>query len=152
MILDYLKVFLLSASPIIELRGGIPLGIILGIPPLRTFLLAVFANMIIVVPWLLLLQRLEDVFAHNKYTRSVYSSMVRRAEKARPRFVKYGKYALFLFVAIPIPSTGAYTACVASRLFRIPLKDTFWVIFLGVITAGILVLLKTLFWVDVASL
>jgi uncharacterized membrane protein len=78
--------------------------------------------------------------------------MVRRAEKARPRFVKYGKYALFLFVAIPIPSTGAYTACVASRLFRIPLKDTFWVIFLGVITAGILVLIKTLFWVDVASL
>lgn len=142
--MNILKVFLLSAAPISELRGGIPLGIILGLSPLETFLTAVFGNMIIVIPWLIILCKLETILAHNRYTCAIYQSMVRRAEKRRHTFVKYGKYALFFFVAIPLPTTGAYTACVASRIFRIPTKDTFWIIFAGVITAGILVLIKTL--------
>jgi uncharacterized membrane protein len=146
--LDYLKVFLLSATPISELRGGIPLGIILGLSPAKTFLTAILGNMVIVLPWLLILCRMEAFLAENRFTRPFFNSMARKAERGRPAFQKYGKYALFFFVAIPFPSTGAYTACVASRIFRIHPRDTFWIIFAGVITAGLLVLLKTLLIAD----
>jgi uncharacterized membrane protein len=143
--LNYLKVFLLSAAPISELRGSIPMGIAyLGLAPLETFLIAILGNMIIVIPWLFVLCRMEEFLSQHRFTRCIYNSMVRRAEKRRHIFVKYGKYALFFFVAIPFPTTGAYTACVASRIFRIPPKDTFWIVFAGVVTAGIIVLIKTL--------
>jgi uncharacterized membrane protein len=151
-VLDYIKVFLLSAAPIAELRGGIPLGILLGLSPVQTFLTAIVGNMIIVIPWLMVLCHMEAFLASHKLTRPFYNSMVRKAEKKRHTFVKYGKYALFLFVAIPLPTTGAYTACVASRIFRVPPKDTFWIIFAGVVTAGLLVMVKTILITDAISI
>lgn len=138
----HLQVFLMSALPVAEIRGGIPLGIYLGLPGWEALLVSVLGNVAIILPWLFVLSRLEEVFAVNRVTAPFYRGMVHRAEKRKATFVKYGKYALFFFVAIPLPTTGAWTACVAARLFRIPEREAFWIITMGVIAAGILVLSK----------
>jgi uncharacterized membrane protein len=137
---DQLKVFVLSMLPVIELRGGFPLGVMLGLPRWEALLISILGNISIIVPWLWVLVRFEKVLAQNRMMRGVYSSMVRRAEGKKESFKKYGKYALFLFVAVPLPVTGAWTACVAARIFRINMRDSFIIISLGVVTAGMIMM------------
>lgn len=142
--MDYLKVFLLSALPVIEIRGGVPFGIFLGLSVWEAMAVSFLGNIAIIVPWLIALAKLEAFFAENRYTAGCYGMLVRKVERKRELFNKYGKYALFLFVAVPLPTTGAWTACIASRMFRIPVKDTFYIIAAGVLFSGSLVLMKTL--------
>ncbi len=139
--MDYLKVFVLSMMPVIELRGGFPLGIMLGLSRWEALLISVLGNVSIILPWLWVLAKFEQVLAQNRAVKGLYLRMVRKAEGKKESFRKYGKYALFLFVAVPLPVTGAWTACVAARLFRIPLRDAFMIIALGVLSSGIIMLL-----------
>jgi uncharacterized membrane protein len=147
----YLKVFLLSAVPVVEIRGGVPLGMYLGLSGWEALVVAALGNIAVIFPWLWVLSRLEVFFAHNSVTGPVYGVMVRKAERRKHTFVKYGKYALFLFVAIPLPTTGVWTACVASRIFRVPLRDAFWILALGVLVAGMLVMMKMTVFTGVFS-
>jgi uncharacterized membrane protein len=140
--LNYLKVFVLSAMPIVEIRGGLPLGMYLGLSRWEALFVSVLGNIAIIFPLLWVLTRIEKVLAMNKYVRRVYDRMVRKAEGKRESFRRFGKYALFLFVAIPLPTTGAWTACVAARLFKIPDREAFVIITLGVIASGLLVMAK----------
>lgn len=136
----YVKVFLLSALPVIELRGGFPLGIMLGLSRWEALFVSILGNLSIVLPWLLVLMKLERYLSRIPLLRNAYAHMLRRAEKQRSAFKKYGKLALFFFVAVPLPGTGAWTGCVAARLFRIPLWESFTIICAGVLTAGIIML------------
>jgi uncharacterized membrane protein len=142
--MDYLKVYLLSALPIVELRGGLPLGISLGMPWWEAFVVSYLGNIVIIYPWLLVLEHLEGFLARNRITAPVYKMLIRKVSKKKELFAKYGKYALFIFVAIPLPTTGAWTACVAARFFRIPTREAFVIILFGVLAAGIIMLLYPL--------
>lgn len=128
--------------PIVEIRGGLPLGIYLGLSRWEALLVSVLGNIVVIFPLLWVLTRIEKVLAMNQLVRRIYNSMVRRAEGKRESFRRFGKYALFFFVALPLPTTGAWTACVAARLFKIPDREAFVIITLGVITSGLIVLAK----------
>lgn len=137
---EELIVMLVAATPISELRGAIPLGISMGFSPLHSTLLSIIGNCI-PVPFLLLLLRpifsaLEDV----KIIGNIIRWVKNRTLKKSKNIIKYSVLGLFILVAIPIPSTGAYTGCVAATLFNIRFKYAFSAIILGVITAGIIVL------------
>ena len=141
--MDYLKVFGMSALPVVELRGGLPLGVSLGLAPWQAFLCSYLGNIVVIPPLLWLLERLENYVARNRVTAPFYHIMLRKAVKKKDLFVRYGKYALFVFVAVPLPSTGAWTACVAARFFRIPARQAFVIISLGVLVAGFIMLAVT---------
>lgn len=128
--------------PIVEIRGGLPLGMYLGLSPWEALFVSVLGNIAIIFPLFWVLTRIEKILAMNKHARRVYNGMVRKAEGKRESFKRYGKYALFLFVAIPLPTTGAWTACVAARLFQIQEREAFVFITLGVITSGLIVMAK----------
>lgn len=145
----YLKVLFTSALPVVELRGGLPLGLYLGLPLWEAFLFSFLGNIMIIYPLLWLLARLEAFLAKNKVTAPIYRMMINKVSKKKEMFIKYGKFALFLFVAIPLPTTGAWTACMAARFFRIPIRDAFVSIALGVLTAGLIVLFNSYLIVDV---
>ncbi len=138
--MDYLKVFILSAAPIIEIRGGFPLGIILGLSRWEALIVSVMGNISIIIPFLIILSRLEQLLLKIKGINNLYMKMVNKARSKAKSFQKYGKYALLLFVAIPLPTTGAWTACVAAHLFGIPMRDSFMIISLGVVICGIILL------------
>jgi uncharacterized membrane protein len=138
---SYLKVFVFSMVPVFELRGGFPLGILLGLTRWEALLFSVLGNVAIILPWLLVLARLEKMVIRNRAVLGLYQRLIRGAERKKDGFRKYGKYVLFLFVAVPLPTTGAWTACVAARFFRIPLRDSFLIIAAGVVTSGFIMLL-----------
>ncbi len=138
--MDYLKVFILSATPIFEIRGGLPLGIGLGLARWEAFAISVLGNISVIIPLRFILWKLEEFLLESKLTSGLYGKMARKARSKKASFEKYGKYALFLFVAIPLPTTGAYTACVAAHIFKISLRDSFFIISAGVVCSGAIIL------------
>ena len=132
-----LVVFLISMVPILELRGSILAAGFLQMEFLSTFIVAVIGN-ILPIPFILLF--IDKIFVWLKKTR--LKNMVERLENKdlskSDQIKKYGKLGLFLFVAIPLPGTGAWTGSLIASLFRMKIKDSLPWIFLGVIVAGLI--------------
>ena len=113
-----------SMIPIIELRGGIPLGAVLGLPWWQSFIFAVIGNMIPVPFILLLIRRIIDWMAvcRVKFFNKIAGWLNRKAEKNAPKIKKYAFWGICLFVAIPLPVTGAW----CGALVCATIKEKFW--------------------------
>ena len=104
-------VLLVSVSPISELRGGIPLGILeYKLDPLFVFCIAVIANALIFFPVFFALRFLYDKFLFRVPLFDKYLDSLRK--RGKPKVDKYGFWGLALFVAVPLPLTGAYTGTI----------------------------------------
>lgn len=134
-------IILLAAAPISELRGAIPVAISLGFSPIHSMILSVIGNML-PVPFLLILldpvfEYLAKVNGFKRFIGWIKSRTLRKSEKVR----KYKILGLFLLVAIPLPTTGAWTGAIAASLFKFKFKEAFFAIFAGVIAAGIIMII-----------
>ncbi|MBC7115113.1 MAG: small multi-drug export protein [Archaeoglobi archaeon] len=138
--MEELKVLMTAMLPVLELRGAIPLGILLGLSPLKAYILSVVGNFI-PVPFILLLLRkilnfLERFGALSSVVERIYTLGERRSELVR----KYGPLGLTLFVAIPLPVTGAWTGSLVATLLNLPLRTSLVSILAGILIAGLIVL------------
>ena len=133
---------LATVLPISELRGGIPLGISLGLDPWFTFSIVVAANALIFFPIFFALRLFYDKLLSRIPLFDQYLDSLR--ERGKPKVDKYGFWGLTLFVAIPLPITGAYTGTILAWLLGMDWKKAFPAVGLGVIVAGVVVLLITL--------
>jgi uncharacterized membrane protein len=135
-------VLLMTVSPVFELRAGIPLGILhYGLDPLFIFFIAVIANALIFFPIFFGLRLFYDKVLFRIPLFDKYLDNLRK--RGKPKVEKYGFWGLFLFVAIPLPITGAYTGTILAWLLDIDWKRAFPAVGLGVIVAGVIVLLIT---------
>ncbi len=135
-----LKVFLLSMAPISELRGAIPLAVWgYGIPPLKAFAVAIVGNLLAVVPLLLLIEPAHRLAVKFEPARKFFDWILERTRRKGKVVEKYEAIGLMLFVAIPLPGTGAWTGAFAAFIFDIPFKYAVVSISLGVLIAGIIV-------------
>ncbi len=142
MIWNYLAVFALSAVPIIELKGAIPVGMSLGVPELHCFLLAVFGSMLFSPALILLTRRILEWFQNSniKVFNRFGEWQQRRLVKRGGGLKKYGELAfLFILVAIPLPTTGVWTGSMVAGLFDIRMKTALPIIFVANCVAGVLV-------------
>ncbi len=131
-----------SAIPVTELRATIPLAItVWQVKPLTAFILAVIGNSLPIPIIILGLNKVVQLAErYSKFWTKVIEAIFRRTRRKTSRqFEKYGLLALCLFVAIPLPMTGAWTGSIAAWLFGVPARKAFWPIFAGVIIAGIIV-------------
>lgn len=137
---EKLIVILVAAMPLSELRGAIPLGISMGFSPLESTILSIFGNMI-PVPFLLkLLEPCMNYFENTKLFRGGVQWLKKRTlKKSRDKIKKYSVWGLFILVAIPLPTTGAWTGCVAATLLKLDFKKALLSIFSGIVAAGIIV-------------
>ena len=142
-----LKVFLIAMSPFFELRGSIPAALtIYHIGIVESFIISFFGNL---VPAFFLLSFLGPVsrWLSRNFTvfKKFFSWFFRKTEKRHNSLIKkYGSIALVLFVAVPLPITGAWTGSVIAFLFNIPFKKAFPSIALGVFIAGMIVTFTTM--------
>ena len=133
-----LCVFICSMIPIIELRGAIPLGAGMGMGLVETYLLSIIGNMIPVPFILLLIRAVLDFMKKVKGLKKIALWVEAKAVKHKGKIEKYAYVGLFLFVAIPIPGTGAWTGSLIAALMRMKFwKSLLWVT-LGVLTAGVI--------------
>lgn len=135
-----LVVITVSALPIVELRGAIPLGINLFNLPWHYALLLAIAGNLIPVPFLLLLfnaisRRLSKIGIFQRW-----SNWLEERTRRRGKIIeRYKRIGLVLFVAIPLPVTGAWTGSLAATIFEIKFKPAFLSILAGVCIAGAIV-------------
>jgi len=143
---DIVKIFLTAMTPIGELRASIPLGLtILHQPWFLVFIISVIGNMIPPIFILWLFPKVSSwLMSHSKLMNRFFNWLFERTrKKAHDKIEKYGDLALIIFVAIPLPNTGAWTGTLAAWLFGIPMKRALPNILFGVIIAGVIVTLVT---------
>lgn len=139
------RVLILASIPVVELRGAIPLGIAMGMGAWKVFALAVLGNSLPIVPLMLYLEPLARYLsARNAQAHKFFNWLFARTRRHSAQVDKYGAVGLMLFVAIPLPGTGAWTGAILAFLLGIRFWYAFWALFLGVIEAGILVTLASL--------
>jgi uncharacterized membrane protein len=132
-----------TLSPVSELRGGIPLGVLVfGLDPLLVFLVAIIANALLFFPIFFGLRLFYDKFLSRFQLFNRYLENVRK--RGKPKVDKYGFWGLVLLVGIPLPVTGVYTATFLGWLLGMDWKKAFPAIGLGVVIAGTIVLLITM--------
>ena len=136
-----LCVFFCAMLPIIELRGAIPLGAGLGLPWWQSFGLSVAGNLL-PVPFLLLLWQFAlRLLRRFRMTRRVADWLEARALRSRGRVENRAFWGLLLFVAIPIPGTGAWTGSLLSSVTGIRFWKAMVAITCGVLAAGVIMTL-----------
>ena len=143
---DIVKIFLTAMTPIGELRASIPLGLtILHQPWFLVFIISVIGNMIPPIFILWLFPKVSSwLMSHSKLMNRFFNWLFERTrKKAHDKIEKYGDLALIIFVAIPLPNTGAWTGTLAAWLFGIPMKRALPNILYGVIIAGVIVTIIT---------
>jgi uncharacterized membrane protein len=155
----WIATIIIAMLPISELRGAIPLAYApvevggYGIPVTEAYVLAVIGNMIPVIPLLLYLEPVSDFLRRWKVWDVFFTWLFTRTyHKHNERFEKYGTLALMIFVAIPLPATGAWTGCAAAFVFGIKFTHAFLAIFSGVLAAGVIVSIFTVTGVSIFEL
>lgn len=135
-------VIIANILPTIEQLGAIPLGLALGLNPISVFIISVIVNCLLFFPVyfglnLFYYSLLRKIKLFNKYLERV-------RYKGKPYVDKYGFIGLTIFIALPSPLTGTYTATILSWLLGLEWKRSFLVIALGSAIGGIIVLLGSL--------
>lgn len=138
---NYLAVFALSAVPVIELKGSIPMGLSMGIPEIHCFVVAIFGSIILSPFIIMLTRRVLDMMINSKIKLLSDFGKWQHKRLARKggRLEKYSHWFLFILVAIPLPTTGVWTGSMVAGLFDIRIKYALPIIFVGNIVAGLLV-------------
>ena len=132
-----LVVLVIAALPILELRGAIPVAIIVfDFPWYYALLLAVIGNLLPVPFILLFLNTVTRWLSKIAFFNRVLSWLFERTRRRGKIIEKYERIGLVLFVAIPLPVTGAWTGSLAAVLFGLKFRHAFLSILIGVIIAG----------------
>ncbi len=135
---------LVSMLPVVELRGGIPFGLRVGLPLPLAVAAAVLGNMA-PVPFLILFTRRVFAWLRRRLPalEGLIARLERRAAEKRELVQRYKFWGLLVLVAIPLPGTGAWTGALAAAFLDMPLRRALPSIFLGVVTAGLIMTLAT---------
>ena len=133
----------ISMIPIIELRGSIPVGFVMGLPWYASLVCSIIGNMLPVPVILLFVVKVfEFMKKHNILTKFV-NKMEQKAMNRSEKVSKGEFWGLMLFVAIPLPGTGAWTGALIAALLKMNRRDSFLSILLGVTIAGTIITLGT---------
>ncbi len=135
---NYVYVFIISMLPIIELRGALPVAFALGLPALPSYIVSIIGNLLPVPFILWLITPFCTWLKTTKMFRWFPEFLERKVEKNKEKVTKYANWGLFIFVAIPLPGTGAWTGALIASFLDFKFRDAFLAIVGGVLTAGVI--------------
>lgn len=142
MLKHYIIVFIISMIPLIELRGAVPYGIGFGLPLVPLYAVAIIGNML-PVPIIFFFARKvlewgKDKPVIGKFFNFCLEKGHKGGEKLQNTAGKGLYWALFLFVGIPLPGTGAWTGTLAASILDMDFKKSVIAIISGVVLAGVI--------------
>ena len=146
-IIKYIGTIIISMRPIIELRGAIPIAVFsFHLTYFEAFILSVIGNCIPIFFIVKYIKPLFNFFGRFKPFKKIIDYATEKANKKiaeNPKLQTATFFALYLFVAIPLPMTGAWTGSLIANFLDLPPKKSFLPLGLGVLTAGIIILTVT---------
>jgi uncharacterized membrane protein len=152
----YIWVFLIAMVPLIEIRGAIPYAVIWGLPLVPSIIVAIIGNMVPVPIIFLFARKVLEWGKDKKVIGGFFTWCLEKGEKGgRKLEAKAGRglyWALFLFVGIPLPGTGAWTGMLAASILNMDFKKSTLAALGGVLLAGAIMLTASLLGVGVYQL
>lgn len=131
---------LVAMIPVVELRGAIPFGVGLGLATWEAFAAGVVGNLIPIPFIIVYIRRIfKWLRERSKGLDSLVNRLEERAHLKGRTFSRYRALGLCLFVAIPLPGTGAWTGALAAAFLDMRLRDAMPSVILGVVLAGFIV-------------
>jgi len=137
-----IAVFLISLMPILELRGGLLAASILGLDPVRSYIICIIGNIIPVpfilwlITWILECMRRSKM----KFLNKTAKWLDKKVDKHKGTIEKYGFWGLVLFVGIPLPGTGAWTGCLIAACLEMDRKKAFIAAMIGIFMASLIMM------------
>lgn len=146
-VFKYIATLIISMTPIIELRGAIPVAVFtFHMTYLEAFIVSFIGNIIPIYFIVKYIRPLFDFFGRFKIFKVIIDWATEKATKKIAESEKLQNYTalgLFLFVAIPLPGTGAWVGSLIANFLDLPVKKAFWPLAAGVFTAGVIILAGT---------
>ena len=146
-IVKYIITIIISMTPVIELRGAIPIAVgALHLSYFEAFIVSFIGN---IIPIYFIVKYIGPIFnllGKIKFFKKIIDWASNKATKkieGSDRLQNYTALGLFLFVAIPLPGTGAWIGSLIANFLHVPIKKAFLPIALGVFTAGVIILTAT---------
>ena len=134
---------LISMIPIIELRGSIPVGFVMGLPWYASLVCSIIGNMLPVPVILLFVVKVFEFMKKHNILTKFANKMEQKAMNRSEKVSKGEFWGLMLFVSISLPGTGAWTGALIAALLKMNRRDSFLSILLGVTIAGTIITLGT---------
>jgi len=148
----YIITAFLTLLPISELRGAIPYAIANGLSPAFTWFYCVILNAAVGPLVYIFLSTFHKFLINFTWYKNLFERFVEKTRhKVENKVKKYGYLGITLFVAIPLPITGAYTGTLGSWILGLEPKKTFLSVLIGVIISGTIVLTITYFGIEALS-
>ena len=130
--------FIVSLLPVLELRGGLIAAKLMDIEFWKAFVICYVGNMLPIPFILLFIRRIFNFLKRFQKFEKIIDKLEARSLRKADKVKKYLLWGLFLFVAIPLPGTGAWTGALVADIFDIRIKHSLPIIAVGVLTAGII--------------
>ena len=131
--------FIVSLLPILELRGGLIAAKLMNVEFVRAFILCYVGNMLPIPFILLFIRKIFNLLKRFKKIGSIIIKLEEKSLSKADNVRKYKLWGLFLFVAIPLPGTGAWTGALIADLLGMKTKEALPTIATGVFVAGLII-------------
>lgn len=147
---EFFFTMLVSMIPVVELRGGIPFGVGLGLPQWAAFVAAVIGNFL-PIPFIVVYIRRIFQWMRRRIPKldKLVDKLEAKAHLKGRRVSRYKYLGLMVFVAIPLPGTGGWTGALAAAFLEMPLRKALPSIFAGILIAGGIMSLLTFLGVNI---
>ena len=137
--MDYLKILILSMIPVTELRGAIPIGIAMNLNPIGVYIASVVGSTLVSIPLVLTHRHIVKFMRDKKILIGLLNKIDRKIENSMKKMKAMSLVGIILFVGIPLPTTGTWTAAAIASILRMRVVEAFTGVFIGNCMAGIIV-------------
>ena len=137
--MDYLNILFLSMMPVTELRGAIPIGIAMDLDPLGVYISSAVGSSLVAIPLILTFRHILNFIRGISFLKNISKKIDNKIESSMKKLKSASVLGLILFVGVPLPTTGTWTAAAIASILHMRIKNAFLGILVGNMVAGVVV-------------
>lgn len=142
--MGYLEIMLLAMLPLTELRGAIPIGIAMDLNPIAVYIASVIGSTIVSIPLILTFRHILNFFRNIDIFLPLVKKVDSKIESGMKRLKSISILGIILFVGIPLPTTGTWTAAAIASILKMRIKTSLLGVLIGNMMSGIIISLISL--------
>lgn len=142
--MEYLKIMILSMVPVTELRGAIPIGIAIDLNPIGIYIASVLGSTLVSIPLILTFRHIISFFRDISIFKRLVKAIDKKIDSGMKRLKNVSILGIILFVGVPLPTTGTWTASAIASILKMRIKNAFLGVLIGNMMSGIIVLALSL--------
>ena len=137
--MGYLEIMILAMLPLTELRGAIPIGIAMGLNPIGVYIVSVIGSTIVFIPLIFTFRHILNFFRSIDIFVPLVKKVDIKIESGMKRLKSISILGIILFIGIPLPTTGTWTAAAIASILKMRIKTSLLGVLIGNMMSGIIV-------------